>query len=138
MKHNLANIQKEQIVENIISALNRHEEIVAAYFFGSFVRTDTFSDIDVGLLIDDEINSALDYELKLEIELENIIGYPVDIRNLNHAPLSFCYQVIRHGRIIIDKKPNLRAEFTGYILKKYFDFAPYRRRYLHEVSHAPI
>lgn len=138
MKHSLEQNQKENIIKDIVSALAKHNEIVVAYVFGSFVQSDYFSDIDLGILIKEKQVTPLDFELKLEIELEDIVHYPVDVRILNNAPLSFCQNVIRHGRVILDGDANLRADFTGNILKQYFDFAPFRRRYLKEVTNAPI
>ena len=138
MKHFLEKNQKKNVLKDIISALTKHDEIVLAYVFGSFVQGDDFSDIDLGILIKEKVVTPLDIELNLEIELEDIVHYPVDGRILNHAPLSFCQNVIRHGRIILERDANLRADFTGNILKQYFDFAPFRRRYLKEVSNAPI
>ena len=85
-----------------------------------------------------DLNSPLKFELGLKARLEDLINYPVDLRILNHAPLSFCQNVIRHGKVIIDKDPNLRAEFTGKVLKQYFDFSIFRKRYLNEVINAPV
>jgi len=50
----------------------------------------------------------------------------------------YVQNVIRHGQIIIDCKPNMRSDFESYILRKYFDFAPFRRRYLAEVINARL
>ncbi len=138
MKHSLEQTQKENIIKDIISALTKYDEIVLAYVFGSFVQSDNFSDIDLGILIKEMQATSLNIELKLEVALEDIVHYPVDVRILNHAPLSFCQNVIRHGRVVLEKDANLRADFTGNILKQYFDFAPFRRRYLKEVTNAPI
>ncbi|MEA2038955.1 MAG: nucleotidyltransferase domain-containing protein [Thermodesulfobacteriota bacterium] len=139
MKHSLpTNIQKENILGRIISALKCHEEIVLAYVFGSFNDSDTFSDIDIAVLTDEDMDSYLDFEFNLEIEIEDIVNYPMDVRVINNAPLSFCQNVIRHGRVILEKDANMRADFMGKILKEYFDFAPFRRRYLREVANAPI
>ena len=125
-------------MKDIVSALTKHDEIVLAYVFGSFVQSDKFSDIDLGILIKEKLDTPMDMELNLEIALEDIVHYPVDVRILNHAPISFCQNVIRHGRVVLERDANLRADFTGNILKQYFDFAPFRRRYLKEVSNAPI
>jgi len=74
----------------------------------------------------------------MECKLEKILGCPVDVRVLNYAPLSFCQNVIRQGKVVMDRNPDLRADFEGKVLKQYFDFAPFRRQYLQEVTNAPI
>ncbi len=138
MKHSVKHIQKESILEDIASALERHGEIILAYVFGSFIHCDTFYDIDIGVLTGEDIDSCLDFELNLEIEIEDIVNYPMDIRVINNAPLSFCQNVIRHGRVILERDADMHADFMGKILKEYFEFAPFRRRYLREVANAPI
>jgi predicted nucleotidyltransferase len=131
--------EKEDIVSAISSHLQReHKEIAAAYLFGSFVKEEAFSDIDLGVLMNIELERPLEYELELESRLERLFKYSVDIRIINGAPLSFCQNVIRHGRVVVDRDPNLRADFEGHILKQYFDFAPFRRQYLAEVKNAPV
>ena len=138
MKHSLSHIQKENILERIASVLKDHKEIIFAYVFGSFNDSNAFSDIDIAVLTAKNMHTCLNYELDLEIELEDIVNYPTDVRVINNAPLSFCHNVIRHGRVILDRDSNVRADFMGRILKEYFDFAPFRQRYLDEVANAPI
>lgn len=138
-KHSLKDPQRGQVVKKISSYLvKRHGEIVAAYLFGSFNTADRFSDIDLAVFVDNPQDDPLFFEINLEVELEKIVKYPVDVRILNHAPLSFCREVIRSGTVIVDREPNLRADFQGNILKQYFDFTPFRRRYLVEVVNAPV
>jgi len=138
-KHSLNDFQRGQVANRISSYLTeRYGEIVAAYLFGSFKTADRFSDIDLAILIDSLPDDLLFFEIDLETELEKVVKYPVDVRVLNQAPLSFCREVIRSGTVIVDREPNLRADFQGKILKLYFDFSPFRRRYLNEVVNAPI
>ena len=138
-KHSLKPDQKEKLAVEISVYLEKNfEQVVAAYLYGSFVTGPFFSDIDLGILSENDIDRALNFELDLENRLEGIVKYPVDVRLLNGAPLSFCQNVIRHRKIILDRKPNLRAEFEGQILKQYFDFAYFQRRYLQEVTNAPV
>jgi len=80
----------------------------------------------------------LNFELDLENKLEKIVKYSVDVRVLNRAPLSFSQNVIRQRKVILDKDPNLRADFEGQILKQYFDVAYFQRQYLQEVANAPV
>jgi predicted nucleotidyltransferase len=139
MKHRLTSSQKKHLITEIASYLDRaHNNIAAAYGFGSFIAADSFSDIDIGILTHDEVNSSLNFELLLESEIGKIAQYQTDVRLLNYAPLSFCQNVIRHGRVIFERDPNLRADFEGRILKQYFDFSHFRRRYLYEVTNAPL
>jgi len=139
VKHCLKPSQKEVIIKAITSYLVlERKEIAVAYLFGSFITADSFSDIDLGLLAQTEIPRPLTFELKLEKEIEKFIKYQVDIRVLNGAPISFCQNVIRCGRVILDRDPNLRADFEGKALKQYFDFSPFRRQYLTEVINAPV
>jgi predicted nucleotidyltransferase len=138
-KHSLKPDQKEKLAVEISVYLEKNfKRVVAAYLYGSFVTGLFFSDIDLGILLKDDIDRTLDFELDLENRLEGIVKYPVDVRLLNGAPLSFCQNVIRHRKVILDRKPNLRAEFEGQILKQYFDFAYFQRRYLQEVTNAPV
>ena len=139
-KQTLSTAQKESIILSISSYLEKHySNIIAAYLFGSFISsTSYFSDIDLALLSETDVSKPLELELQLESQLEKIVNFPVDSRVLNNAPLSFCQNVIRGGRVVLDRNPNLRSEFEGKVLKQYFDFSRFRRRYLAGVENAPV
>lgn len=131
--------EKSRIVGVISDLLSERVEIVFAYIFGSFVSDANFSDIDIGVFVQGIAQPAsLNSELQLERQIESLVHIPADVRILNSAPPSFIFQIIKRSRRVVDKDPNLRAEFEGRILKEYFDFAPFRRRYLEEVGHAPL
>ena len=138
IKHNITKREKEKLTKTISSFLQQSREIFAAYLFGSYVTGEPFGDIDLGVLVRNEPKNLLEYEFELEIKLEELVKFAVDVRVLNNAPVTFVQNVIRHGKIIIDSKPNIRSDFESYILRKYFDFAPFRRRYLAEVINAPL
>ena len=137
-KHMLDMAQRKNLVEQISSHLSTHGEIITVYLFGSFAADEPFSDIDLGVLLREDVGSPLEYELNLEIELENIARKPVDIRILNHAPPAFCREVIRCRRVILDRNPTARADFESLMIKKAADFMPFRLRYLEDIVHAPI
>ena len=139
MSHTLIRSEKEKVIQIISSHLfQQYDEILAVYIFGSFISERHFSDIDIGIITAMDLNKPLDFEMKLENRLEKLIKYPVDVRILNRAPISFSQNVFRTGRVIIDKNPNMRADFEGRILKQYFDFSPFQQRYLQEVTNAPV
>jgi len=139
MKKKLDKSKKAEIINQISLYLHqKYKEIITGYLFGSFITETSFADIDVAVVTKTVPDNSLLFELELENRLEKIVRYPVDVRIINQAPLSFCQNVIRHGKAIVDREPNLRADFENRILKQYFDFSPYRKRYLQEVSNAPI
>ena len=139
MKYSITKSEKFRISKKISSYLvHKRKDITFAYLFGSFVSENYFSDIDLGILVGRKSLSALDLEIELERELEQVVRYHVDARVLNNAPISFCQNVIRSGELLLDRDPNMRSDFEGNVLKQYFDFSRFRRRYLSEVIHAPI
>jgi predicted nucleotidyltransferase len=138
-KHLLDALKRKVIVAELASHLREtHGELLAAYLFGTFATQEPFSDIDLGVLLQQEVGSPVEYELSLEIELERIAKKPVDVRILNHAPPAFCREVIRNRSVILDRNPAARADFEALMIKKCADFMPYRRRYLEDSIHAPI
>lgn len=138
-KHHLSTPRRDALMADLGTWLAAADEaIVAAYVFGSFIGEAPFADIDVGLLTRDGIKDSLDFELRMEIELQDAFGYPFDVRILNGAPIGFSQHVFRTGRLILDRDPNFRADRMGLVLKKYFDFARFRRRYLEEALNGEL
>ena len=125
---------KATITEAIVGKLQEHPEILFAYLHGSFLTNEFFGDIDLALYLSKIPGSLLEYELNMEVILSNaVLGAPVDVRLLNGAPLSFQYNVVKEGIPIVVNDDNERAEFQERTIKYYFDFAPFRKRYLEEV-----
>lgn len=139
MKRESTREEKELLIQRISEILEGKKHVTFAYVFGSFSVQESFNDIDIGIYVSDTIQkSALNTELEIEKELENLIHVTVDVRILNKAPISFVYHVIRTGTVIVDKNRDLKADFEGLIYKKYFDFQHLRNEYLREVINAPI
>jgi len=138
-KRNLTTNEKEAVIGRVSEILQQKAFVLFAYIFGTFASDADFGDIDVGIFVADrDIKSALQTELDMEGELEDAVKIPVDVRIINHAPLSFVYNVLRGGSVIVDNNKSLRAEFEGLIYKKYFDFRYLRREYLREIVNAPV
>jgi len=138
-RHNRSPEEKQNIVQRIVTCLETApQEMLAVYVFGSFAMDKPFADIDIAILFRAVMDEPLSYELDIENNLEKLMSIPVDVRVMNAAPLSFQYQVIQDGRVIIDREPQHRAEYEGQVLKQYFDFSRYRIRYLKEAVYAPL
>ena len=138
-KHNQTESEREIISTKIRDAIIRDfPSIISAYIYGSFIGRGEFGDIDLGILIEINRDDVFRFELELEKKLEEEVHLPIDVRVLNHAPISFVQNVIRQGRLVVDRDAIAREIFTGRVLKQYFDFASFHKRYLKEVIHAPL
>ncbi|SFF95624.1 hypothetical protein SAMN05660649_00192 [Desulfotomaculum arcticum] len=130
--------EKEKMKSMLTSFMYHRTEICFVYLHGSFVTERSFGDIDIAVNLNTECPGATAYELQLEIALEKIIKYPTDVRILNNAPLSFQYNVIKSGEIIVSRNENKRIEFHVRTIIRYCDFAPLRRNYLKEAFNIEI
>ena len=131
--------EKSRIAGMMGTGLSKYPDIVFAYLHGSFVREDKFRDIDVAVYLYETPPSPLQVELQLENELaQEIKKYPVDVRILNHAPLSFRYHVVKDGLPVLVRDDDARCNFVDLTLRHYFDFAPFRKRYLKEALEGGI
>ncbi len=138
-KRKLSDKDKQDLINTISNIFRTKKDIVFAYIFGSFVSKDEFKDIDIGVYISNiESATILKLELELESELEDIIRIPADVRIINNAPISFVYNILRNKSVILDNNIDLRSDFEGIVLKKYFDFQYFRKEYLREIVNASI
>ncbi len=129
--YNLTNSEKENIKEKISGLLKKREEIIFSYIHGSFLETD-FRDIDIAVyLIEDK--KPLKYELRLERELEDAAGFPIDLRILNHAPLTFRFNIIKNGTLLFSKNEITRCNFESLTMTEYHDFNYFMKGYRSEV-----
>ena len=125
--------RKKKVIREIVEILRGMPEILFAYVHGSFLK-DRFRDVDVAVYLGGNYDkkSILKEELKLEELLEREIEYPVDVRVLNNAPLSFRFNVIKHGELIFSRDENRRSTFEALTISEYHDFAHFRRVYMRE------
>ena len=133
-KHSVSDQEKEKVIFTISSVLEKEIDVVFSYVHGSFLER-VFKDIDVAIFVDERrIPSFLRYELQMESLLNKAVGkFTFDVRILNGAPLSFRYEVIKNGKLIMTKDEESRIEFETSTFGNYFDFAPFRDSYLKEV-----
>jgi len=122
---------KKKIEKTIRKVLTKRNEISFAYLHGSFPKEARFRDIDVAVYLENIPASILEYELQLETELMTAVGkHIIDVRVLNTAPLSFRYNVIKQGMILLVKNEDKRVDFQEKTISAYLDFLPFRNMYL--------
>lgn len=100
-----------EIINKIKEYLYNREEIAMAYLFGSFDTEDftSRSDIDIAILGTRELS----YEecLKLNSELEDLIGIPIDLNNIEALPEYIKVQIIIGERQLFSKDDKLEDTF---------------------------
>ncbi len=146
---------KDIIIKKITDIIEAKDYVIFTYIFGSFASSYSykmskgkaretsantiFKDIDIAIYISQfKLTEALSLEFELEYELEDVLNFDFDVRVINDAPISFQYNVIKDGIVIIDRDELLRCDFEGLVLKEYFDFLHLRDEYLREISYAKL
>lgn len=96
--------EKVKVLEKLRKLMEQHEEVLLVVVYGSFLKNYPFRDIDVAVYVVGEVD-PLDYKLKLDSELSDEIGYPVDSKVLNEAPPWFVRKVLHEGKVLLEKVP---------------------------------
>jgi predicted nucleotidyltransferase len=125
-------------IERILNYFSGRNEVSALFLFGSFdtpgERSD--SDIDIAVLIGPE---RADRERIDELKGEYYGASPgfsmrtVDIVILNTAPSALKYEILRTGRLLMERGPDFRKDFTARTLQEYFDYRPIEETYFRGV-----
>lgn len=76
---------------------------------------------------------ALNYEMKLALEIEAKIKISIDIKILNFVPLYFQFHVLQ-GELLFTRDEEIWTNFFDLTIRKHLDFKPLRDEYLKELS----
>jgi predicted nucleotidyltransferase len=132
-RYSISEEEYEKTIKGLQEMIQNEPQIIFAYLHGSFIERSNFGDLDLALFVNEiPEKEFMSYEFDLERLIERVLVYPADVRILNNAPSSFCYTVIKKGIKLIDNNEDERANFEIQTYQKYFDFLPFRRRYLKE------
>ncbi len=107
-------------------------EVATVYLFGSVARDEARpgSDVDMGILYRRDPPPTLDgLPLRLEGEIERLLGRAAQVVTLNTAPADLRARVLRDGVLILDKDPSLRIRFEVRTRNEWFDLQPILREY---------
>ncbi|WP_054937530.1 type VII toxin-antitoxin system MntA family adenylyltransferase antitoxin [Moorella stamsii] len=128
-----AGARLDKAVANAITGyLNRCQDVVAAYLFGSYARGTgrERSDIDVAVLFvgsEDKLQ-RFDRRLEIIIDLERVTGKKVDVIDIQAAPLLLQHQILKDGILLVDKNPRYRVAFEVWSRRTYFDLQSFLER----------
>lgn len=119
--------------EKISEVLKKRGEVLVAYLFGSTATGTTHedSDLDVGLLLDDEFEPDPLYTSRISGQIERKIDSEkkVDVRILNEKPITFQHQVLKHGKEIFVRDEEERIKFETKVYDMYLDYKPFFDQY---------
>jgi predicted nucleotidyltransferase len=132
-------VLEDRIVQDIVRALDARFGVDALWLFGSEAtgRTTPDSDVDVAVLF--TMRPAIEERMDLQSELAALVGRPVDLVDLDRASPILGMQVLRHGKLLLDRNPKRRVAFQVLLVSRYEDVrkmrAPAERAMLERMSH---
>lgn len=116
---------RERIAEDIKGYLSDINELAFAYLHGSFAEGGNFRDIDIAIYTSFPGNE-LEFESDLSYELSEKIGYPVEVRVINKAPVAFQMAVLRKGTVILSTSNEIRTDFIEDVSRRFREYAHFR------------
>jgi len=131
-------IDSKATVQVLKEFLQARKEIIFAYLHGSFIQGREFCDVDVAVFLRTHglgLTDEVEYEISLSLQLEKKLGFPVDIKILNNAPLGFRYHATK-GMLLFSQDESVREDFLVKTWSEYFDFLPLSRIYQEELTRA--
>jgi predicted nucleotidyltransferase len=126
--HRMNREERHRIEQCLAVELASDRRVAFAHLYGSFVESEPFHDIDVGVYLEnvqaDRLTAAA---LDLAQRLSDKARIPVDVRVLNVAPVSFLYHVLR-GQLVFCRDDAVLTEVMERTVSRYLDIAPLVRR----------
>lgn len=125
---------KSPILSTLKEALASEEGILFAYLFGSHVKEEQspLSDIDIA------VYPAKKLDLNERLGIIQRLGKKTKSDNLDVTFLDrltnlyLLEEIITHGKVVVDKDPDVRAYFEVMTHHKFLDFQYQRKIYLGE------
>ncbi len=123
--YRLSPAERSAIREQIAAELSREPDVLFAYVYGSFLKSEAFHNIDIGVyLSSSHFNNAMAANLSAHLSAKATL--PVDVRTLNTAPISFHLYVLR-GECLFSRDDNLRTDIVEATMQRYLHNASPRR-----------
>jgi len=126
--HSLDETARARIEEQLVAELATVPDVAFAYLYGSFIGSEPFHDIDVGVYLrGPDLSQGLSFSVVLAQRLSERLKFPVDVRILNGAPASFLHHVLR-GKLLVSHDDDLLGDVLEDTIRRYLDMAPLLRR----------
>ena len=131
--------EKESILLNILKeVLEKDEDILFAYLYGSRVYRSTHFESDVDIAVYLKPSEVKEYIKKEEELLATLItklhNDKIDLRILNTSPFLLQYNIIKEGIPIVIKDEFERADFEIWVMNRFFELKPHLDEYKQMLS----
>lgn len=118
-------MDRNDFITKIREIIGKFDNVDIAYIFGSFLESEKFEDIDVGLVLNKELDpyERFKFSMKAARELEWKIEprFEFDVKILNYSPVEFQHEVLKKGRLVFSRDEDKRIEFESKLLSTYLD-----------------
>ena len=116
------------MIEKIKKVLEKEKRVQFAYLFGSFAKNKKYAhDVDIAVYVKGKIPT--NFERKLALKLEKVVGKPVDVIVINNKPLLTIGEVLKASELIFSKNEKLRIRFETEKIGEYLDFNELMKEY---------
>jgi predicted nucleotidyltransferase len=111
----------------LVEALKDFPEVELAVLFGSEARGEATkeSDVDIGIKLVVPSHELLS---RLEVVLARAAQREVQVASLDESPPLLRFEIARDGRVLVERKPHVWADFRARAMLDWWDWAPLARR----------
>ena len=131
------NGKKAKFFEIIKEVIERDQEVLFAYLYGSFVYADLLiGDIDLAVYLksaDIKTYVRKEEELTYDITIKLHAG-KIDLRILNVLPLLLQYNILKEGILLFVRDERERVDFETRVMERFFELKPYLDEYKEMLS----
>jgi predicted nucleotidyltransferase len=117
-------------IEKLKEYFKKRKGVLLAYLFGSSARgMESAKDIDIAVLFEEKrVKDSLKAHTEIVSDLTSLLRRSdIDLVVLNSAPPLLKHEVIKNGKVLFEKEPELRWDFEVNSELKFYDFEPVRR-----------
>ncbi|MBI4496255.1 MAG: nucleotidyltransferase domain-containing protein [Deltaproteobacteria bacterium] len=124
-------MKKEQLLNLMKDVLLREERVLFAYAYGSFLSSESFRDLDIGIYVrnpeDNPFVLSTDIKTSLSllarVEQLGLTADHFDVQIINQAPFTFLKRIFQEGILLLDRDPDLRTDLVEQVSLKYRECA---------------
>jgi predicted nucleotidyltransferase len=124
-------MNKEKLLNLLKEVILKDERVIFAYVYGSFVKEQSFRDIDLGIYVKDSEENPFVFSADIKTKLSRAVkrenmdftADQFDVQIINHAPFTFLRRIFKDGILLVDHAPELRTDLVEYVSLKYRECA---------------